>query len=262
MPTITSYNFIQQVDYSTALQEIIQQSSISTALDRIETTGNGSSMSVSIWFKDILSENDQTTLNSIMAAYTNPGQPLPPPNIVTTQFELNNKDLKLAKAMCSVDETGLGVSAIKIPGTVGSTDGRYVAGGFAISADYNADDYVTVRIEDTDRNIAMALALASNPEAISPLDDATVQGLGIIPGYGAFPSYPIVKSYTDDDFTSINQGWYFWPNANGSTGFADVEPIGGYGFIPAGFYIVFNYQRPPGIITGSCRINYYWGKLE
>lgn len=262
MATPTQYVFTQQVNYSYALASVIQQSSIVTALDHIDTVIVDSLMSISIWFKDMLSADDSSTLTSIMSSYVDP-IPQPPTNIVTTQFELNNKDLKLAKAMCNVDPiTYMGTSSIKIPGTFGSEDGRYVAGGYAISGDYNPDDYVMVRILDTDRNVAMALALASDPAATTPLSDATVQGMGVIPGFGSFPSYPIVKSYTDDDFSSENQGWYFWPNANGSTGFADVEPIGGYGFIPAGFYVVFTYQRPTGIATGSCRVNYYWGKME
>lgn len=69
---MTSYNFTQQVGYPSLLQTQIQASSISTALDHIETDGSGSGMLVMVWFVSALSSADQTTLNSIMAAYADP----------------------------------------------------------------------------------------------------------------------------------------------------------------------------------------------
>ena len=71
MATPTQYNFTQQVDYPNVLVASIQVSSIVTALVNIETTGSGSTMSVTILFKDALSSDDQTTLNSILSAYVN-----------------------------------------------------------------------------------------------------------------------------------------------------------------------------------------------
>lgn len=186
--------------------------------------------------------------------------------LVTTQYEMNDKDLKLARAIGTVGSDGKALIALKVPGTFGSSDGRYVAGGYAISEDYNKDDYITVHIEDTDRAIALALAQSQDPSAVTPLDDVVVQGMGAIPGFGAFPTYPVVKSYTDDDVDAGNQGWYFWANAKGNgesaNGECEVEPIGGYGFLPAGFYITLTYYRPTGVTTGSCRVNFYWGRKE
>ena len=183
---------------------------------------------------------------------------------VTTQFEMNNKDLKLARATAAVDNTQTAVVYLKVPGQFGTTDGRYVAGGYAITADYNAEDYATVRIEDKDRLIALALAQAQDPTATEPLPDSAVQSAGPIPGFGAFPEYPILKSYTDDDADPENRGWYFWPLAQGDNlppvGEIDIEPIGGYGFIPAGFYLAVSYCRT--VSTGSVNVNVWWGKLE
>lgn len=186
--------------------------------------------------------------------------------LVTTQYEMNDKDLKLARSLGTVGEDGSALISLRVPGTFGSSDGRYVAGGYAISEDYNKDDYITVHIEDTDREIAWALALSQDPSASVPLSDDSVKALGEIPGFGAFPAYPVVRSYTDDDVLPENQGWYFWANAKGynelANGECEVEPIGGYGFLPAGFYIVLKYFRPSGTTTGSCRVNFYWGRKE
>lgn len=71
MATLTQYNFTQQVDYPNVLVSNIQASSISIALDHIDTLGSGAGMIVSVWFKDILPTADQDTLNSVMAAYKN-----------------------------------------------------------------------------------------------------------------------------------------------------------------------------------------------
>lgn len=185
---------------------------------------------------------------------------------VITQYEKNDKDLKLAKGKCSINQNGTAIVSIQIPGTFGSGDGRYVAGGYAISSDFNEDDYVTVHIEDTDRILATFLAQQINAAATVPLTDEQVQQLSTIPGVGNFPSYPVVKSYTDDELPIENQGWYFWANAQGNNlpplGECEVEPIGGYGFIPSGMYIKITYQRPQGVNTGSMRVNFYWGKKE
>lgn len=199
---------------------------------------------------------------------TNANQPLLPVlTTVTTQFEKTNKVLKLACANASVNSSGTAIASIKVPGTFGSGQGRYVLGGYAISADYNVSDTAACRIEDVDRNIAMMVALAINPAATVPVSDATIQGMGVITSLGqAFPSYPVVQSYTDDQLPSENQGWFFWPLATGSStppaGEVEINPIGGYGFIPAGFYIIVTYQRPLGVTSGSININLDWGETS
>ena len=71
MPVMTEYDFTQQVDYPSILVANIQASSISTPLVNIETSGSGPTMAVSLFFSDVLSSADQTTLNSIMSSYIN-----------------------------------------------------------------------------------------------------------------------------------------------------------------------------------------------
>lgn len=264
MATLTQYNFVQEINFPSVLVSNIQNSSIIVALDHIDTIGMGPSMQVAVWFKDVLSISDIDILNSLMSAYIDP-PPTIPTNIVTTQFELNNKDLKLARGTATVDETQKAIVSIKVPGTFGETDGRYVAGGYAITEDYQKNDYATVRVEDTDRLIAWAVAQSQNPDASEPVSDEIIKGMGIIPFIGeSLTNYPIVKSYTDDDLSPINQGWYFWPLAQGNglppVGECEIEPIGGYGFLPSGLYLVITYNRT--INTGSVNVNIWWGKLE
>lgn len=268
---MTTYSFTHTPIAVDRLTQEIQQSSITVALDHVNLYG----AALDIVFKADLSTSEQTTLNGIVSAHS--GVPLiqniPTPvlvqnnPIVTTQYELNDKDLKLAKAMGTLDATThQAVMYLKVPGTPGTTDGRYIAGGYAISEDYNKDDYVDVYAEDVDRIIAWGVALSINPNATAPVSDATVIAAGVIPGYGAFPQYPIIKSYTDDEADAANRGWYFWPLAMGNSaapaGECEVEPIGGYGFMPAGFYLKLIYIRPNTLTTGSCRVNFYWGKKE
>jgi hypothetical protein len=73
---MTEYDFTQQVDFPSTLVENIQASSISVPLVNIETNGSGPTMEVSLFFQDVLPDADQTTLNSVMAAYVNAISPL------------------------------------------------------------------------------------------------------------------------------------------------------------------------------------------
>lgn len=82
MSVLTEYDFTQQVDYTSVLAINIQASSIVTALDHIGTTGSGPTMIVAVWFKDVLSTGDQTTLISLMASYINTAPPAITPLVV------------------------------------------------------------------------------------------------------------------------------------------------------------------------------------
>ena len=193
---------------------------------------------------------------------------LPSLTTVTTQFEFNNKDLKIACTSAELPNDGATTSAIasiKCPGTFGTGLGRYIAGGYGITEDYNKDDRALLYVNDDDRCVAWALALASNPSATAPLSDATVIALGTLPApfNQAFPLYPVIKTYYDDQAPSDNQGWYFWAEAQGDglppIGETELEPIAGYAFLPSGFYLKIKYIRPAGVFTGGIRVNLDWG---
>lgn len=232
MPTPTLYSFVQQVDYSTALSQEISGSPILIALDHIETVGSGPEMDVSVWFKDVLSEDDETTLNSLMAAYTNPQAPVPS-NVVTTQFELRNKTIKLASVSGAVQEDGTVAVYLKVPGTpnpsgLDTLEGRWISSGVAFFDIPTPGDRVTsVRFVDHDN----------------------------ILGYG---EDFVVGSYTDDEADIENQGWFLPPKK----GEIIAEAIGGYGFAPSGFYIMITAKKGNSITTGTFYINIEWGKTE
>ena len=268
---MTEYDYTKSPCAIDRLGQEIRQSAIVTSLAHCNLYGDA----LTIFFNADLSEGDKTILDGIVTAHdgtplpSNTPQPVSIQNIpvVTTQYELNDKDLKLARAMATVDaETHSALISFKVPGTFGS-DGRYIMGGYATTEDYDKDDYALVWAGDDDRNIAWAVALAMDPSATAPVSDDTIKGMGVIQGFGlAMPNYPLVKAYYDDEADAGNQGWYFWPVAQGNdlppVGETEVEAIAGFAFIPSGLYLKIQYVRPEAKTTGSIRINFFWGKKE
>lgn len=144
---------------------------------------------------------DQTEFeNDYMDNYTRELAP-----VVTTQEEKNDKTLKLSGAIANFS-SGTAVISIQVPGTPGSGDGRWAAGGYCFADNWVIGDRVTkVQVVDTDN----------------------LMGLG---------AGTVLKEYYDSEMPSANQGWYFYP-AHSNTGEIEIDPIGGYGFIPAGLYL-------------------------
>jgi hypothetical protein len=152
------------------------------------------------------------------------------PREVTTKFEKRDKTLKLVtvKAACDVD--GLAECLLKIPGTPGTEEGRWISGGQAwFSGDHHYDDKV-VGVYFTDEDNIL--------------------------GYGAGF---VVGSYTDDEADEANRGWYI-PK---SPQMVKVEAIGGYGFGPSGLYIKIIGQKGGTAFTDvSLYVNLEWGRIE
>ncbi len=200
-----------------------------------------------IWTIALVKDSDDA--NDFEANYkANSNKPIK--ELVTTQFEKDDKDLKLARSKIVI-AAGYGHALIPVPGTFGATgSGRWVAGGNALIDTWDGDDYIMVYVTDEDRLLAAAYGGLTDEQMI---------------GQGDFPTYPIVKSYTDDELTLENQGWHFWPyfSANGvdPAGETEVDPIGGYGFIPAGFYLKITVTRSnPLKPTGTAYFDIFWGK--
>jgi hypothetical protein len=211
---------------------------------------------------------------------TSPQTNLPPTGVVTTQYELNNKDLKLAKIGANIQPitgwdqvsglpdayqfgnasqcvSGFYDAYILSSGTFGQDfSGRYVAGGYSNLDSYDIDDFMIVSIEDKDRILA---GIYGQQAGTDPLTDAQMQA------QGDYPDYPSLRFYTDTELPLEQQGWFFWPVAMGNNippiGECEVEPLGGYGFIPAGFYLKIRVLRPH-VPTGILRICVYWGKYS
>lgn len=147
---------------------------------------------------------------------------------VTTQFEKRDKTVKLASAQQDVGNDSKATILIKVPGTPGSGDGRWISGGIAWFDDQHKDDRIVgVYFSDEDD----------------------------ILGYGAGTA---VGSYTDDEVLEGQQGWRI-PNKRGMI---EVEALGGYGFAPAGFYLKIVGKKGGDITTGTLYLNIEWGKVE
>lgn len=147
---------------------------------------------------------------------------------IITQFEKRDKTLKLASAQTDVGSDSLATVLIKIPGTPGSADGRWIGGGIAWFDDQHKDDRI-MSVEFTDEDNIL--------------------------GYGAGT---VVGSYTDRDVDTNQQGWRI-PNKRGMI---EVEALGGYGFAPAGFYLKIIGKKGGELTTGTFYLNIEWGKVE
>jgi hypothetical protein len=157
---------------------------------------------------------------------------LPLLTTVTTQFELRNKTIKLANVSGTVQSDGTVTAYLQVPGTVNPTgdatlDGRWISSGTAFFDIATPGDVVnSVRFVDHDNILG--------------------QGVDFVVG-----------SYTDDEAPSGSQGWFIPP----AKGEIKAEAIGGYGFAPAGFYIMITAKKGGGLTTGTLYVNLEWGKL-
>jgi hypothetical protein len=177
--------------------------------------------------------DDQTDFETNFKSSAN--QPIS--SVVTTQYELNDKTLKLACLMGSYDViTNLAVLQMQVPGTFtgvdpNSCDGRFVAGGYAFSDAYKfGDRAVKIEVVDVDNLFGMG-------------------------------ANTVVKTYTDQDVDASNSGWYLYASPSGQ-GEVEIDPIGGYGFLPAGLYLRITFERVAGSPATSVIANLWWGKRE
>ncbi len=72
------------------------------------------------------------------------------------------------------------------------------------------------------------------------------------------PDYGVVKTYHDSDAPEANQGWLMYP-AHNNSGEIEIDPIGGYGFIPEGFVLEIHVNCATATKVAA---DYWWGKLE
>jgi hypothetical protein len=146
---------------------------------------------------------------------------------VVTQFEKRDKTLKIASIQAAVGGDGRATLLLKIPGTFGTEDGRWISSGIAFFDTWNAGDMIeSVRFTDEDNLLGG--------------------------GAGA-----VIGSYTDEEVDDANKGWPIPPNK-----WIKAEAIGGYGFAPAGFYIKIVGKKAAGITTGTLYVALEWGKKE
>lgn len=147
---------------------------------------------------------------------------------VQTVFETNDKTLKMASDRVDFDVNGEAVLIFKVPGVPGTSDGRHIAEGMAWTVEQHQDD----RVERVD---------------IVDVDDLLGYGVGTV-----------VRSYHDEEIEEGQKGW----RIPYKRGFAEVETIGGYGFIPAGLYLRIKFLRGNVLLPGTAYCNLEWGKTE
>lgn len=150
------------------------------------------------------------------------------PKEVQTQFEKNDKILKLICTKGQTDATGLVTISIKVPGIYANGDGRYVEKGIAFfGTKREGDKVVKVQVVDKDNVL----------------------------GYGA---NFVVKTWHDEEAPSSDQGWYI----NSQVGYSEVDSFGGYGFIPAQLYLEVQAQSAAQVAGENFYLNLKWGKVE
>jgi len=152
MPTPTKYAKSITTDFTglteatpdlTTLQEEISASSISIAVDYIDMDGD----TVDIWFKDVLSSGDQTTLQAIVEAHTGVPNPedIPAPVQVNGFQELTGYNIfrKGYNITATAEET--------LEHEVKYTENMMLQGiGFKLDANPEDGDYVEVEMVDVD----------------------------------------------------------------------------------------------------------------
>ena len=141
---------------------------------------------------------------------------------VITQKEKTDIILRMASGKVLSNATGLAVLDIKVPGIIGSEDGRYVQGGSAWFANHHNDDHFQVHVIDVDN----------------------------LMGYGAGVQ---IGTYTEE---GDNAGFYAEPD-----GRVQVSSMGFFGFLPSGVYLRMIGQSGDFAVD-SLYMNVTWGKKE
>lgn len=153
------------------------------------------------------------------------------PNLnVTTQYEKEDKVLKLCSATGTVDENGDCTLLVKVPGDFNpDAPSRYIAGGYAVTNVYGWGDRCT---------------------------NAEIVDVDNILGYGAGT---VLESYHDEEVDEVNRGWRFYGSPCGE-GEIEVEPVGGFGKLPGGLYLRCIFKIASGNPCTKIQINIWWGK--
>lgn len=151
---------------------------------------------------------------------------------VVTQFEKNDKDLKLASGEAAVD-ANTGAAVIEIP--VGS-GGRYIDEGVAWFDVPHAQDRIT---------------------AIEGVTAVDLPADALFPGCPALPAGTSVKTYHDDEISAEFQGW----RIPFKRGHIEIDTMAGYGFIPEVLKLKITAKKGGDApFTGSLFVNVKWGK--
>jgi hypothetical protein len=150
------------------------------------------------------------------------------PRPVITQFERTDIVLKICCNNSTFDVNGEATLNFQVPGTPGTADGRYVAGGYAFTDVMGFGDKV---------------------EEINVID------IDDILGYGA---NAVLQTYHETDLSDSYKGWYFWPSPQAG-GEIEIDPMGYYGFLPSGLYLQIKFKKTEASGATKVFCNTWWG---
>jgi hypothetical protein len=181
------------------------------------------------------------------------------PREVVTQFEKDDKVLKLASATASFVDNVAQVK-FRVPGASG-TIGRYIAGGYAKTDRYGWNDRITeVKIVDSDFVYAGVSGFyPATPEA------AGIPGTEGLSWGDIMPDGLTLETYHDDDVAEENKGWRFYAGAylgDGNEGECEVEPIGGFGKIPAQTDLIVTVEKESSSPASKMALDLWWAEGE
>lgn len=148
---------------------------------------------------------------------------------VLTEFELEDKVLRLASIEGEFDVNGECTLEIKVPGSFDPFNpNRLIAQAYILEDVFGwGDRLLEVNIIDKD-NVA---------------------------GYGADV---VLERYHDHEVPADNKGWRFYPTEN-EMGEIEIEPVGGFGRIPGGVYIQAKFKRKAGNTASKLIADVWWG---
>lgn len=147
---------------------------------------------------------------------------------VTTQFEKNDKDLKICSAKADFDATtGECTIDIQVPGGDPSQIGRYIESGLAWCEPPEAGDRIT-----------------------------WVAGIDGPDGLMSGTPYATLKTYHDEDMPDDLQGWYIPKTSRGIL----METLAGYGSLPGTMILRVKAKRVSPSTLGTFYMNIKWGK--
>lgn len=151
---MTMYNFTQEINHSDQLVLQIRQTNISTALDRIDTVGTGSDMDISVWFRDVLSEEDEIILDLLMSTYVEILPVIVPPKVIqilgSDSLTLNPFGAKLTPAAGTLTNCDVVLPANMV-----------LKGGIIFSNNSVIGDHISISVLDKDN----VLGFGATPEA-------------------------------------------------------------------------------------------------
>lgn len=137
---------------------------------------------------------------------------------VVDPLDKADKTLKLISGEGTFDENGECVIDIQVPGNPANGDKRFIAGGYAFQDAWAKGDRLT-KIEVVD-------VIGMIPEEARP----------------AFPLYPVMGGYHDEEAAAENQGWRVYPAPSGS-GEVEIEPIGGFAEVMSGLTLRMTFKK-------------------